>query len=802
MHYGTNGSEKKFQLDPLQYKCTRYHSTRVYLQIQQWIGKCSNLNPEEWGWCRVEDRLEPSQEAVEVQRTGEIMVKPVFGFSKNGYPQSKFNSTYYQPPLVIVQFLNPEVEQKYIALNRKPSKDPLYQVSSTHVTSAENKTKFDSDFRDIPFFQFSHYSHSHKTGLQYIKNSHLLQFGGKIGINFRILRESKEAPGNSTTPSPSTTAQSITEDPVQGKNPDPITGVVTSSNETTTEVLTAVNTTTQDINQTIPTVAQDGTTISSGNPTVVTTTNPTSPVLGNITDADAVPVNSTVATNTVSLNVTGAPNTVVTGAPNTVVTGAPNTISLNVTGAPNTVSLNVTGAPNTDSFNGTAAAGDTEILTKIFSVESPIIQSSNVHSFGGAFTDAAGINYKKLGDKKLQQHLIDSYFSPRGIQYNIGRIPMASCDFSTHQYSYDNFSGDFELNHFSLAPEDNMYKIPMIKAAQKAAKDQMVFFGSPWSAPGWMKTNGEMAAGGKLKGKPGGPYFKAWAQYFVRFIQEYNKQNIPIWGVTAQNEPTNLPFTTKFQQMSYTPEVMRDFIKIDLGPALNASKLSQVKLMILDDQRLFIPYWAKVILSDAEAKKYISGIAVHWYFDNYIPAEVLSDAHNKYPDIFILATEACQGSQPWDEKKVLLGSWTRAEEYAQDIISDLNHYAIGWIDWNLDLDLEGGPNWVNNFVDSPIIVNVTKGRAEFLKQPMFYALGHFSKFLPTGSVRVDSVIRINNVDGVAFETPDNHVVLILLNKNSDQVSISIDTDVNQQIPIAIKEMMPANSIQTYIWKIR
>ncbi|CAN8029207.1 unnamed protein product, partial [Ixodes persulcatus] len=130
------------------------------------------------------------------------------------------------------------------------------------------------------------------------------------------------------------------------------------------------------------------------------------------------------------------------------------------------------------------------------------------------------------------------------------------------------------------------------------------------------------------------------------------------------------------------------------------------------------------VLGDPEAAKFVQGVAVHWYANDYMGPWVLDKTHNNFPDKFILATEACEGWRSSDVEKVILGSWNRAENYAHDILEDLLHWATGWVDWNLALDLSGGPNWANNFVDSPIIVNAT-GR-EFYKQPMYYALAHFS----------------------------------------------------------------------------
>ena len=116
---------------------------------------------------------------------------------------------------------------------------------------------------------------------------------------------------------------------------------------------------------------------------------------------------------------------------------------------------------------------------------------------------------------------------------------MASCDFSTRLYSYNDDVGDLEMANFSLAEEDLNFKIPLILTAMQLSKRNITFFGSPWSAPAWMKTNDKMTGFGQLKGKAGDKYHKAWALYFAKFIEAYNDRGVKIWAVTAQNEPSD-----------------------------------------------------------------------------------------------------------------------------------------------------------------------------------------------------------------------------------------------------------------------
>ena len=414
--------------------------------------------------------------------------------------------------------------------------------------------------------------------------------------------------------------------------------------------------------------------------------------------------------------------------------------------------------------------------------------------FGGAFTDAATINIKSLS-KETQTNLLKTYFSPQGIEYNIGRIPMASCDFSTRVYSYDDYANDTELVKFSLVEEDLLYKIPVIKQTLSMSKRNISLFGSPWSSPFWMKTNNNMTGKGTIKGQVGGPYYRAWAKYFVKFIQEYKKQGIDMWGITAQNEPTDgmLP-GFRFQCLGWTPESQRDFIAKDLGPSLQTAGLEHIKLMILDDSRLLLPYWAEVVLNDPEAAKFVAGVAVHWYQDRFAPVSALDRTYEQFGDkYFILNTEACELNSFDRKRTVLLGSWERAEHYFHDITQDLQHGVSGWVDWNIALDAKGGPNWENNFVDSPVIVNATSD--EFYKQPMFYALGHFSKFVLPGSKILAVKVSPSSFDVLVFQRPDGHIVATLGNLNSKALNVSIHDQTTGFINVAL----PARSLTTVLW---
>ncbi|RWS20223.1 glucosylceramidase-like protein, partial [Leptotrombidium deliense] len=397
----------------------------------------------------------------------------------------------------------------------------------------------------------------------------------------------------------------------------------------------------------------------------------------------------------------------------------------------------------------------------------------------------------------LSERLIKDYFAEDGIQYSIGRIPIAGTDFSTRKYAYNEVDGDFNLTHFELAEEDINLKIPTIKYALNVSKHEVKLFGSAWSSPKWMKTNNELEGAGVLKGNTTGPYYKTWADYAVKFLNHYRTNGIELWGMTTGNEPMAgfIP-GYRWNCLGFTPFSQRDFVKLHLGPALEKAGYTpeNFKVMIHDDQLPSLPIYAEIVLRDANASKYISGVALHWYQNNYAPREFLNFVHNKFPDKFILATEACEGAGI--SPHVSFGDWSRGENYASDILKDLNHWSTGWVDWNIALDLNGGPTWAENFVDSPIIVNSTAN--EYYKNPMYYALGHFSRFLVPSSIRLDSTTSTswwNPVLYTVFETPKQEIVLVALNPSDEPTEFTVRDPKHGIITFSFE----AHSIVTLTW---
>ncbi|CAH2063031.1 unnamed protein product, partial [Iphiclides podalirius] len=391
-----------------------------------------------------------------------------------------------------------------------------------------------------------------------------------------------------------------------------------------------------------------------------------------------------------------------------------------------------------------------------------------IEGFGGSVTDAAGINWRTLSDA-AQKRFIDTYFGPEGLEYNLIRVPIGGADFSTHPYTYNELPwNDAALTNFSLSPEDFLYKLPMIKMAEAAATNRIKITASTWSPPIWMKTNERITGFGQVKPE----FYQSYADYHLRFLEEYDKADVKVWRHHHNQRTTEWHHTGRW-------------VANNLGPTIRNSRFNDTLILAVDDQRYTLSLWLKGMeREDPKSIEYIDGIAVH-YYGNYLPGSVLTRIQNRYPDKILLSTEACEGAMPWDLNKVEVGSWRRAARYIKSILEDLNNHVVGWIDWNLCLDENGGPNWADNFVDAPIIVYGNGD--EFIKQPMFYAMGHFSKFIPRGS-RVVEVSRMSSaaIDNVAVVTPEGNIVVVLHNTKSYELKVRIRISSDRRVDLIVE----------------
>lgn len=395
---------------------------------------------------------------------------------------------------------------------------------------------------------------------------------------------------------------------------------------------------------------------------------------------------------------------------------------------------------------------DTAKIKSKITIE-PKNQRQEILGFGGSFTEASSSIYKELDEEKKEE-IIESYFGENGNKYSMARTHINSCDFSLGNYAHVEDENDLELKTFSLE-RNKISLIPMINDALKKRKNKIRIMASPWSPPAWMKTTGEMNFGGKLKSE----YRDTWADYYCKFIENCEKENVPIWGLSIQNEPEA---KQTWDSCLYTAEEERDFIKNHLGPSLKKHNLLDRKVIIWDHNRDVMVERARTVLSDPDAAKYVWGTGFHWYcgdhFDN------VQKVHDEFPDKQLIFTEGCQEGGPH------IGSWDLGERYATSIINDLNRWTVAWIDWNLILNEQGGPNHVGNYCSAPIIVD-TRSK-DLLYQSSYYYIGHFSRFILPGDKIINSKNTNDKIDVLSSINDQNIVNTVIQNKNESRVKVN------------------------------
>ncbi|MFL5614963.1 MAG: glycoside hydrolase family 30 protein [Gemmatimonadaceae bacterium] len=396
--------------------------------------------------------------------------------------------------------------------------------------------------------------------------------------------------------------------------------------------------------------------------------------------------------------------------------------------------------------------------TQICVFVDPTKRAQTFIGIGGALTDASAEVFAKLPPAK-QREFLDAYFDrDKGIGYTLGRTNIHSCDFSSASYTYVD-EGDKALASFSVA-HDKQFRIPFIKQAIATAGGKLTLFASPWSPPAFMKTNGEMLHGGKLKPE----LRQAWANYVAKFVHAYEREGIPIWGVTVQNEPMA---TQKWESCVYTAEDERDFIKGFLGPTMRRAGLGDKKIIAWDHNRDLIYQRVSTILGDPDAAKYVWGIGYHWY-EPWSGGSMMFDnvrlVHENFPDKKLLFTEGTVDSfKPED-----IRNWRLGEYYGHSMINDFNDGAVGWTDWNVLLDEQGGPNHVGNFCFAPIHADTKTG--ELIYTNSYHYIGHFSKFVRPGARRIVSSPSRSALLSTAFVNSDGKVAAVVMNPGDSAVS--------------------------------
>ena len=463
-----------------------------------------------------------------------------------------------------------------------------------------------------------------------------------------------------------------------------------------------------------------------------------------------------------------------------MLSAAPRSWSVIETARDNGHRLSAVSAPLPDDGQDKSRAGSSQQRepNRALTID-PARKFQEMVGFGGALTESSAWVLAQLpADKRAE--VLRRYYDPKdGIGYTLARTHINSCDFSLNMWALDETPGDYDLHDFTLAPM-RKWTLPLIHDAIKASGNNLRLMASPWSPPAWMKTNNRMDDGGSLRGE----YAPAWANYFVKFVQQMKaEEKIDVWALTVQNEPQAKQV---WESCLYTPEQERDFVKKHLGPALAGAGLSGVKLLALDHNRDILEAHADASLGDPESAKYLWGMGLHWYVSKDFAAS--SRTHAKYPDKVILFTEGCfEGGKA-------IGSWEHGEGYAHEMIGDIRNWVNGYIDWNIVLDQRGGPNHVGNFCDAPVIVDTNTKEVRY--GPSFFYIGHFSKYVKPGAHRIASDGGPAALESAAFANPDGSLAVVVLNRTDAAVTFALAAGGE-----TLTCTLPAHAIQTYLGSV-
>jgi glucosylceramidase len=385
----------------------------------------------------------------------------------------------------------------------------------------------------------------------------------------------------------------------------------------------------------------------------------------------------------------------------------------------------------------------------------PGVQYQEIMGFGGAVTEAAGYVFSRMSREK-QQEILDAYFGPDGNQYTMARVSIDSCDFALGNYSAVTDPKDEAFATFTLK-RDEQYVLPLLHRAQEAAKTKLNLMLSPWSPPAFMKSNGQKNGGGYLLPE----YYGQWADYICRYIKEYQARGYNVTMITVQNEPKAVQ---TWDSCIYTAEEEKAFLRDFLYPALEKNSLADVGIYIWDHNKERVYERARDII-DEKTVKMVKGVAFHWYSGEHFEAVRL--VSEQFPDKKLVFSEGCVEYSRFGADDQL----SHARMYAHDIIGNLKAGMHGYLDWNILLNEKGGPNHVGNFCEAPLMCDPEKNTVE--RKLSFEYIGHFSRFIKPGAIRIASSAYTDKLDTVSFINPDGTLVSVYLNKTGRALPVVI-----------------------------
>ncbi len=400
--------------------------------------------------------------------------------------------------------------------------------------------------------------------------------------------------------------------------------------------------------------------------------------------------------------------------------------------------------------------------------------------FGASLTDSsAWLISQKLTAQQRSELLQTLFDRKRGIGLSVLRQPMGASDFALKDYTYDDLppgQTDPDMKYFSI-DHDREQIIPILREVL-ALNPNLKIIASPWSPPGWMKTSGSMIQGTLLPSA-----YAPLAKYFVRYVQAYEASGVPIFAVTPENEPLNIP--NDYPGMGMSADEQTKFIRENLGPAFRNSGIKS-KILVFDYNWDLIDFPIRV-LSDRQAAAFIPGIAIHCYGGS---TTAQTQLHNRFPDKDIWLTE-CSGGE-WQKGRLL-------EEQVRLIISTTRNWAKSVILRNLALNQNHEP-FLGGCKTCRGVVTIDDSVSPSRIMPTvdFTALGHASKFVAPGAFRIDSsTSEQDRLESVAFRNPDGSIVLIVLNGGTTAATFNL----SWKDKYASYHLEPA-AVATFRWSSR
>lgn len=420
--------------------------------------------------------------------------------------------------------------------------------------------------------------------------------------------------------------------------------------------------------------------------------------------------------------------------------------------------------------------------------------------FGYAMTGGSAMHLMNMTPEARHKILVEMFGKgPENAGFSHIRLTIGASDMNAFVFSYDDMPAgkeDFNLKNFSLS-QDLSDVVPVMKEVL-AINPDLEIFASPWSAPAWMKTEGDVR-GGKLRKE----CYNVYARYFVKYIQEMEKQNIHISAVTVQNEPLNSRNTPS---MWWTPGEQADFIKNHLGPEFDKAGLDTD--IYLFDHNCDRPDYPLAILSDPEAAKYASGSAFHHYMGDM---SAMAMVHNARPDKDIFFSEQMVTERPGSETIDIAPTVERM------IVNVIRNWSRNVILWNLANDPNNDPH-TDNGGCSMCQGAITIDGDEVTRNIGYYVIRQVSAHVPAGSVRIASTspedpsyslyedeqapgtfrMVSSTTSGVmpniAFETPDGKIVLVVVNNSYKSAFTKV-----QYNGMFANLYVDAASVATFVW---